>query len=248
MEQIEGICCVRNRQIRTQCAPWLLLAALMTVPSDALAVERCAISGRVIDRSGAPIPSATVTALHRGGPLQDLAPDRRPVSGAIVNSRGEYCIGLLPPGEYIIRAAAMTHPPTASPQCADCCESSLTGFRPTFHRASVSERHALALAVENGKSLSGIDITMPRERVYCLRGEVRDGKGLLLTDVSVALETNWRSTGVINEGGRFLLTNLLAGTYTLVLTDRPQPGRVLARQVIQVPAGKPATITLRTTR
>jgi hypothetical protein len=118
----------------------------------------------------------------------------------------------------------------------------LTEFQTTFYRASLSKEHATVIEVTKGKNAAGIDIMMRRVRAYCLRGEVRDGNGALRADVAVGVETDSWSAGVITEGGRFLLTSLPAGIYTIVIRDRPQLGRVLARRVIRVPAETPPLV------
>lgn len=221
-----------------------VFAVLITLPTGISAVERCIISGRVIEESGVPVASAAVSALRGSVFIDDLG-RQVPVSGAVAGSGGEYCIHGLPPGKYIVRAVARTHPPSASPECDTCCGSSLTEFRTTFYRASLSKEHATAVEITKGKNAAGIDIIMRRARAYCLRGQVRDGNGVLMTNVAVALETDSWSSGVITEGGRFLLTSLPAGIYTIVISDHPKLGRVLARRVIRVTAGTPLDLVIR---
>lgn len=76
---------------------------------------------------------------------------------------------------------------------------------------------------------------MRRARAWCVRGEVRDASGLLRGDVARSLRPDAPpAAGVLNEGGRFLLTGLTPGVYTLVASDYPQLGRVLAERVIRV--------------
>jgi len=218
-----------------------IFAVLIMFPTRISAAEGCILSGRVIDESGVPVASAAVSAL-RGAVFIDGLGERIPVSGAAADSRGEYCIRGLPPGKYIVRAVARTHPPSASPECDTGCGSSLTEFQTTFYRASLSKEHATVIEVTKGKNAAGIDIMMRRVRAYCLRGEVRDGNGALRADVAVGVETDSWSAGVITEGGRFLLTSLPADTYTIVIRNRPQLGHVLARRVIRVPAGTPPLV------
>lgn len=217
-----------------------VFAALMAFPAAISPAETCIISGRVIDQSGVPVPSAAVSALRPAVFGNDLS-----VSGAAAGSGGEYCIRGLPPGKYIVRAVARTHPPSASPRCDSCCGSSLTEFQTTFYPASLSKELAALIEIIEGKSATGIDIMMRRVRAYCVRGEVRDENGVLMTDVAVAVEADSWSAGVLTEGGRFLLTSLPAGTYTIVISNRPQLGRILARRVIRVGVGNPPDLVIR---
>jgi len=214
----------------------IVLGLLLVGITGSVPVARaqgCAVSGRVIDDKGNPIPFAAVSAL-RGPSIR---------AGASANRLGEYCIRELAAGEYLIRATARTQPPSASPACDECCDSN-SEFGTTFYRRSRSRERASTVSVVIGRTASGVDILMRRVPAYCVRGEVRDDRGALLSDVAIALEGDSWSAGVLNEGGRFLLTNLPAGSYTLVISDRPRLGRVLARRVIAVVASNMAGIVI----
>ena len=183
----------------------LLIGILCSVPV-AIAQPSCAVSGRVLDDQGKPIPFAVV-------------------NDTVANQRGEYCIRALPPGEHFIRASARMQPPSASPACDSCCDPN-SEFAATSYPVSVGKA---------GKA-SGLDIRMRRVPAYCVRGEVRDHTGRLRSDLAIGLEQGSWSAGVFNEAGRFLLTNLPSGSYTLVIRERPQLGRVLLRRAIHVGA------------
>lgn len=223
----------------------LVFATLMAFPAASSAAEGCAISGRVVDESGVLLPSATISAFRRAGLGDDLSAKQSPVSSAVADPKGEYCLRGLPAGKYIIRAFVRTHPPSASPQCDSCCGPNETEFQATYYPSTAAAEHATALDAGHGKNAAGIDIILRRERAYCLRGEVRDGNGTLMANVAVALEADSWSAGVLNEGGRFLLTSLPAGTYTIVISDRPKLGRTLARKLIHVAPGNVADLVVR---
>ena len=213
-------------------AGFALLFAVAAFSSVATAEEGCAISGRVVDEKGTPVPSAAVTALPKPLTQAVLGPTS-PANGAIAGRRGEYCVPRLPVGEYYIRAIARTQPASASPACDSCCRPG-TEFGITFFRHSSSRERATPVSVGNRQHPSGVELVMRRMPAYCVRGEVRDQLGALLSNVAIALETESWSAGVLNEGGRFLLTSLPPGAYTVVISDRPQLGRVLVRREIHV--------------
>ena len=77
---------------------------------------------------------------------------------------------------------------------------------------------------------------MRRVPTYCVHGEIRDARGSLLSHAAIAVEQGPWSSAVLNEGGRFLLTGLASGSYTILILDRPQLGRVLARRIVHVRA------------
>jgi hypothetical protein len=56
---------------------------------------------------------------------------------------------------------------------------------------------------------------------------------------------SFSQTERITEGGRFLVNSLPAGIYTIVISDHPKLGCVLARLVIRVTAGTPLDVVIR---
>jgi len=85
-------------------------------------------------------------------------------------------------------------------------------------RAVARTAFHLAVMISPAHPRANIDFHLRRGPVYCVTGECRTGE----------------SAGVLHPGGRFLLTNLDPGRYTLMLMDRPQFGRILARQEFEV--------------
>ena len=199
-----------------------------------MAQEPCAIAGRVVDEAGKPIPFAVVNAL-RGQSFTAQPESLSVAAGSAVNHRGEYCLRGLALGDYLVSAMARTHPPSASPSCRSCCGRS-TDFETTFYRSPRAPGRASTVSVGKGRNLSGVDIHMRRVPTYCVHGEVRNAQGSLLTQVAIAVEQDSWTSAALNEGGRFLLTGLASGSYTILILDRPQLGRVLARRIVHVRA------------
>ena len=195
-----------------------------------MARESCAISGRVVDETGKPIPFAVVNALRGQFLRAEFV-----AAGSAADQRGEYCLGELPLGDYLVRATARMHPPSASPLCDSCCRPT-TEFETTFYRAPHAPGPASPVSVVKHGNRSTVDIQMRRVPAYCVRGEVRDITGSLVSQAAIAIEQGTWSAGVLSEGGRFLLTSLPPGAYTILVRDRPQFGRVLARRIVNVRA------------
>lgn len=211
---------------------FLLVAVPPFLSLIAMAQESCAIAGRVVDDKGKPIPFAVVSAL-RGQSVRARPESLSMVTGSVVNHRGEYCLRGLPLGDYLIRAMARTRPPSASPSCHSCCGSN-TDFETTFYRSPLAPGQASPVSVGKRRSLSGVDIQLHRVPAYCVHGEVRDARGSLVSQAAIAVEQGSWSSTVLNEGGRFLLTSLPSGSYTILILDRPQLGRILARRIVHV--------------
>ena len=213
------------------------LALLAVASLASAAAQECAVSGRVTDRRGVPRKSATVTA-ERTGALG--LGQGAPAGGASTNARGEFCLKGLAPGEYFIRVFSRSHTPSASPACEECCAAS-SEFVPSYHQG-LKGRPA-SVRVEKGRTVSRVAVAMRRAPAYCVRGEVRDEAGALRGDVGLSVEADGWSASVMNESGRFLLTSLPAGEYLLVVAERSQFGRVLARELIRVgPQVRPVVV------
>jgi hypothetical protein len=212
----------------------LLVALPLGFSLMTMAQEPCAIAGRVVDEAGKPIPFAVVHAL-RGQSFTAQPESPSVAAGSAANHRGEYCLRGLGLGDYLVRAMARTHPPSASPSCHSCCSAS-TDFQTTLYRSPRAPGRASTVSVGKRRTLSGVDIQMRRVPTYCVHGEVRDTQGSLLSQAAIAVEQGSWSSAVLNEGGRFLLTGLASGSYTILILDRPQLGRVLARRIVHVRA------------
>lgn len=206
------------RQVRScrQGVITLIAVVLAAFLSPVMAKDGCIVSGRVVDERGKPVPFAAVTA--------GKGVSSRAVNGATATNTGEYCIRELAAGTYFIRAFARSNPPAASPDCSTCCGPS----------SELELRSAPRVSVETGRTASGVNVTMRRVPAYCVRGELRGFLGTLPKDVVVTIERDSWSASVIVDGGRFLLTSLPAGSYTIVVHDQRQLGRVLARRVVAV--------------
>lgn len=194
------------------------ICILDSVPILLAAALTCAISGRVSDARGKPVPFAAVTATRLG--LEALAM-AQPAGGAAADQNGEFCIPVLPPGQYQVKAGARERPPSASPDCNECCAPGTE-----FGEAS------LQLSVPAGRRL---EIRLPRVPAFCVRGEIRGADGALRPDAALAVSREGWSAGVENRQGRFLLTWLPAGVYELTVTAAP--GRLaplLAKKRIEI--------------
>ncbi|WP_321474728.1 carboxypeptidase-like regulatory domain-containing protein [uncultured Paludibaculum sp.] len=190
----------------------------------------CAISGRVTDQQGRPLESTPVVAVRTGalGFGQDV-----PSGGVTTDERGAFCLTGLRSGEYFLRVLPSGAAPSASPACKECCAAGSDFPRSYYYRVQKTGRRQ-AVRVEEGRTVSGVAVVIPRVPAYCVSGEALDRAGALRDDVALSLEGDGWSSSVMNEGGRFLLTNLVAGQYLLVIRQRGVSGSVLAREVIRV--------------
>ena len=102
-----------------------LAILLVALSLAAMAQESCAISGRVVDDTGKPVPSAFVKALR-----ERFLRDEFVVAGSEANQRGDYCIRDLAAGDYLVRATARVQPLRQRPRDAIHVVVQLQSSRP----------------------------------------------------------------------------------------------------------------------
>jgi uncharacterized surface anchored protein len=128
-----------------------------------------AISGRVLDEDGEPLPRTLVSALRtayiRGG--------RRmvPVQTAASNDLGEFRIGELKPGRYVISARPLLpNGPSGGNRKAD--DPPEPGYTTTFYPGSSDPASAVPIDLGMGADLRGIDIRLTKIGTFRVRGRL----------------------------------------------------------------------------
>lgn len=180
-------------------------------------VPQAVITGRVFDQDGDPVAGAEVRASHyvyTGGQRQ-LRPEG---TGGTTDDQGFFRISGLAPGRYYVRAEVRNATVRAEADVA------------TYFPNSPELRSAAPLDVTPGAELSGVNLRLRRERVFTIRGTVRNtdtGRPAANTSVMVLPPEGPSPDLMAGPGGLFLsetrtdgegkfeLRGLPGGSYTL---------------------------------
>jgi protocatechuate 3,4-dioxygenase beta subunit len=205
------------------------------------------VRGVVRDRDGEPVEHAHIVAARRTAEYG--RPRLEGVESADTDDRGEYRVGGLAPGRYVILAELRQ-------QEWDTVDHSPAGSRPaeldvpTWYPGSPDSSGAAALMVRAGAGLEGIDITLLRRRGYRVSGRlvnrpagVRPAIALLPAAEDDAGDFVPHTT-VRNSAGEFEFRNVPPGSYLLKAGFVSMPLTVGSADVegVRVEFGPPAEV------
>jgi hypothetical protein len=150
-------------------------------------IQTAAISGRVLDRNGRPVPNAQVQAFT----LQAMGGVRllETAKAVLTNDRGEYRLFWLAPGEYLVMAMPIrgaisdelirtngngstvmnSVPPAAGAPILPPAEQ---GPMPFFYGGTVDPDTATPIRVKSGDDLAGMDIPIRPVATFSVRGRI----------------------------------------------------------------------------
>jgi protocatechuate 3,4-dioxygenase beta subunit len=196
------------------------------------------VSGRVLDEDGEPVPMCMVTALayrYQHGRRRLM-----PADVGQTNPRGEFTLGRLTPGQYMISANVMRMPglSTSAPPPAD--GSPETGYVATYYPAAVDASQAQKIDVAAGAELTGFNITLQKAQVVRVKGRLTDANGApikaaQLMVVGGAGAFNMSASAVNDPEGKFEITGVQPGTYTIMTMQMQGGAPKISMQPLVVP-------------
>jgi protocatechuate 3,4-dioxygenase beta subunit len=130
-----------------------------------------AVSGRVTDTRGEPIPGILVQLLRSSYDGQGRR-TFQPVSSARTNDRGEYRMYLITPGRFFVSAAAAGPSPDPSMMAVNRFDE--PGFALVYYPGSRDPSGASSLEVQPGAETSAIDFRLIPQQLFRIRGRVLD--------------------------------------------------------------------------
>ena len=177
----------------------------MTLPPGAV------ITGRVTDERGEPVAHAGVQLVRR----QYVNGRRRLIGnyGDSTDDRGEFRLFGVPPAEYLLIANFS--------EGADQTTDQVRYVRTFYPRTALLEE-AQRVRVRLGAELSGLTVSLVRQRSASVSGVVRSTAGTPFTFVTARSTdgdgTDYRG-GVADSRGAFSITGLLPGSYKVEAQD-----------------------------
>jgi protocatechuate 3,4-dioxygenase beta subunit len=172
------------------------------------------IFGRIVDASGAPLPSITVSVLtHAAGtPTRGITAQM-----AQTNDLGEFRLAGLADGDYVVIAAPPPSPPLAQPAVP-----SGAIMAPTYYPGTTSREAAQRISIVSGQTVNDVQFSMHSIPAYQISGVVVDEAGSPLSGAFVTLWLDVRDGGTgaaamgrSDESGMFRIGGVVPGTYRL---------------------------------
>jgi Carboxypeptidase regulatory-like domain len=185
-------------------------------------VPNALIGGRVVDQDGEPMPNLLVAALHQGyvrGKRQWTQ-----AGGAQTNDRGEFRIGNLRPGRYIVSAADMNIGIGLAGVSKDAMPATPeTSYATTYSGNTTEMERAAPIEVRMGEDRRGADIQMLKTTTVRVRGKVvgaPDGKVMmvmLLRKNAGGAGNGPAGIGIVQPtDATFEIKNVAPGSYLLI--------------------------------
>jgi protocatechuate 3,4-dioxygenase beta subunit len=174
------------------------------------------IAGKIVDIDGDPMAGASVSAAMTGTVARGAERDR--MSYAATNDLGEYRIGNLRPGKYLISATPSQRAPVVHVGEKGKAKEQLT-YAVTYYPGSVDKSRAIAVEVHAGSEASA-NFGVLMTHLYRVSGTVvgvPSGAMVRVFLTSKGGGADMDGPGELSEGNRFEYQNVLPGTYLATL-------------------------------
>ncbi len=183
-------------------------------------VPASAISGRVLDPSNEPVERIMVQVIRGGN-----------VGAATTNDRGEFRIGGLRPGKYLVRAGHNGNgfpPETRTDGTVDAA------YGPTYYPGTIGPGSALRVKTDPGQETTGVNIRLVRIPIVRLSGRII-GVPENAQGVSATLSKGYSSQSVqVGSQNKFTIWRLPPGTYWLTAQCEDITGHLLQGPPVRI--------------
>jgi len=174
------------------------------------------IAGKVLDEFGEPMANASLRLLRQ----MDYFPRIRDrFSGGGTNALGEYLIGDLPPGRYILFVEPNPGRSSRGAMLKQGQEEQDT-YIPTYYPGTADAEAAASIQLGAGQQVRGIDVWLQKGRLYRISGQVSglEPHRINLIPVSADEQAPRRPfQGIQNDrDGGFVISGVLPGEYQLM--------------------------------
>ena len=185
-----------------------------------------AISGRVFDEFGDPIPEAHVQAFR----AQYVQGMRRlsQVNGVFSNDIGEFRLYGLPPGTYYVSGTVRSGElPVGGDLTGARTAAGAEGFAQTFYPTGFAPADARPMRVEAAQEIANVDFQLQPARLVRVSGRVVDSRGRPVPGMAVIVNSARPDAVLIGStrmaktdaDGHFRITGMSPGEYRLDARD-----------------------------
>jgi protocatechuate 3,4-dioxygenase beta subunit len=169
------------------------------------------VSGKIVDGDGDPMANVSVQAVRAGSSGARFAHDQ---GYANTNDLGEYRIGNLRAGKYLVSANALGHRP---PKTSDNDPGKTTlGYVPTYYPGTLDKSQAVPVEVHAGEE-TPVTITPLASPTFSISGTVVKPAGAKFTQLMLRSADNGpmqNDADPTRQDGSFEFRDLLPGSYT----------------------------------
>ena len=190
-------------------------AGQTTAGVDLELIRTGAISGRVVDPDGEPMPRVSVQ-------LRSVRERRRgPFLGAVTDDRGAYRIFQIPPGKYHLSAAYQPAFQQREIKLQTPDGTAEESYSTTYFPGTSDFAQAAAIDIPAGADLAGVDLQLQRVRAVHIRGRVSGMAAAPIPIVMIVLQPVGSEFGTARDGlvrdtsGEFDLSGVLPGKYVV---------------------------------
>jgi hypothetical protein len=224
----------------------LMLEAGQEINDVVLRMQPAAIiRGRILDNDGDPVPHVSVFVSKFGAASRGAF-----VGPADTDDLGEYRIGNLRPGRYLIEAILSSYSSESEARMADGTQE--TAPYPTYYPAGSDKSQAAPVELRAGDEIP-INITLSYGPAYRVKGTIVGLPELTGADVNMIVRPKdgnpWQSNGVgviVKSDGSFETPKLLPGEYRVMFfkADTSDFHIYQAAQIIEVKDSDVANVRL----
>jgi hypothetical protein len=199
------------------------------------------VAGRVLDGDGQPVVGARVRMTPRRvvGLGVVLGGDVGEPAIVTTDETGAYRVFDLPPGDYLISAAARVFAPgdaaiegsSQGQGAVSNAQGASVGYAPAYYPAATQAEDAAVVTLGAGTDRAGIDIRTAIVRFARVEGVLTGVDGVMPANQIQIRPRGWTTSGAFlstqttraSGDGRFTFANVPPGAYTVVARTQPQP-------------------------